>query len=143
MIRLNTNIQLDNGAIATHYVLGIVTISTQKVDLTLDGFVSAELADTAMNKLKLERRQKELINQFRALAEKEEHTKKEIDIMNTTQNQINELATQINSSKEYNNYVVDCEFTTIPYKDNVTESYILEEILKLDKFKDATEYSVK
>lgn len=143
MIRLNTNIQLDNGAIATHYVLGIVTISTQKVDLTLDGFVSAELADIAMNKLKLERRQKELINQFRALAEKEEHTKKEIDIMNTTQNQINELATQINSSKEYNNYVVDCEFTTIPYKDNVTESYILEEILKLDKFKDATEYSVK
>lgn len=143
MIRLNTNIQLDNGAIATHYVLGIVTISTQKIDLTLDGFVSAELADTAMNKLKLERRQKELINQFRALAEKEEHTEEEINIMNTTQNQINELATQINSSKEYNNYVVDCEFTTIPYKDNVTESYILEEILKLDKFKDATEYNVK
>ena len=114
MIRLNTNIQLDNGAIATHYVLGIVTISTQKIDLTLDGFVSAELADIAMNKLKLERRQKELINQFRALAEKEEHTEKEIDTMNTTQNQINELATQINSSKEYNNYVVDCEFTTIP-----------------------------
>ena len=39
MIRLNTNIQLDNGAVAKHYVLGIVTVSTQKIDLTLDGFV--------------------------------------------------------------------------------------------------------
>ena len=141
MIRLNTNIQLDNGAVATHYVLGIVTVSTQKIDLTLDGFVSTELADVAMNKLKLERQQKELINQFRALAEKEEQTSEEIETMNNLQDRINEIANQINSSKEYSNYVVDCEFITIPYIENITEEYILEEILKTDKFKDATQYS--
>lgn len=141
MIRLNTNIQLDNGAVAKHYVLGIVTVSTQKIDLTLDGFVSTELADVAMNKLKLERQQKELINQFRALAEKEEQTSEEIETMNNLQDRINEIANQINSSKEYSNYVVDCEFITIPYIENVTEEYILEEILKTDKFKDATQYS--
>lgn len=141
MIRLNTNIQLDNGAVAKHYVLGIVTVSTQKIDLTLDGFVSTELADVAMNKLKLERQQKELINQFRALAEKEEQTSEEIETMNNLQDEINEIANQINSSKEYSNYVVDCEFITIPYIENITEEYILEEILKTDKFKDATQYS--
>lgn len=141
MIRLNTNIQLDNGAVAKHYVLGIVTVSTQKIDLTLDGFVSAELADVAMNKLKLERQQKELINQFRELAEKEEQTNEEIETMNNLQDEINEIANQINSSKEYSNYVVDCEFITIPYTENITEEYILEEILKTDKFKDATQYS--
>ena len=141
MIRLNTNIQLDNGAVAKHYVLGIVTVSTQKIDLTLDGFVSTELADVAMNKLKLERQQKELINQFRALAEKEEQTNEEIETMNSLQDEINEIANQINSSKEYSNYVVDCEFITIPYTENTTEEYILEEILKTDKFKDATQYS--
>lgn len=141
MIRLNTNIQLDNGAIATHYVLGIVTISTQKIDLTLDGFISTELANTAMNKLNLERQQKELINQFRKLAEKEEPTEKETETMNNLQDEINEIANQINSSKDYSNYVVDCEFITIPYIENITEEYILEEILKTDKFKDATQYS--
>ena len=141
MIRLNTNIQLDNGAVAKHYVLGIVTVSTQKIDLTLDGFVSTELADIAMNKLKLERQQKELINQFRALAEKEEQTSEEIETMNSLQDEINEIANQINSSKEYSNYVVDCEFITIPYTETITEEYILEEILKTDKFKDATQYS--
>lgn len=141
MIRLNTNIQLDNGAVAKHYVLGIVTVSTQKIDLTLDGFVSTELADIAMNKLKLERQQKDLINQFRALAEKEEQTSEEIETMNNLQDRINEIANQINSSKEYSNYVVDCEFITIPYIENITEEYILEEILKTDKFKDATQYS--
>lgn len=141
MIRLNTNIQLDNGAIAKHYVLGIVTVSTQKIDLTLDGFVSTELADVAMNKLKLERQQKDLINQFRVLAEKEEQTNEEIETMNNLQDEINEIANQINSSKEYSNYVVDCEFITIPYIENITEEYILEEILKTDKFKDATQYS--
>jgi nucleotide-binding universal stress UspA family protein len=141
MIRLNTNIQLDNGAVAKHYVLGIVTVSTQKIDLTLDGFVSTKLEDVAMNKLKLERQQKELINQFRALAEKEEQTNEEIETMNNLQDEINEIANQINSSKEYSNYVVDCEFITIPYIENITEEYILEEILKTDKFKDATQYS--
>ena len=141
MIRLNTNIQLDNGAVAKHYILGIVTVSTQKIDLTLDGFVSTELADIAMNKLKLERQQKELINQFRALAEKEEQTSEEIETMNNLQDEINEIANQINSSKEYSNYVVDCEFITIPYTETITEEYILEEILKTDKFKDATQYS--
>lgn len=143
MIRLNTNIQLDNGAVAKHYVLGIVTVSTQKIDLTLDGFVSTELADVAMNKLKLERQQKELINQFREIAEKEEQTEKEQDTMSNLQNQINEIAAEINASKEYSNYVIDCEFASIPYTENITKSYILEEILKLDKFKDATEYNVK
>lgn len=141
MIRLNTNVQLDNGAVAKHYVLGIVTVSTQKIDLTLDGFVSTELADVAMNKLKLERQQKDLINQFRALAEKEEQTSEEIETMNNLQDEINEIANQINSSKEYSNYVVDCEFMTIPYTETITEEYILEEILKTDKFKDATQYS--
>lgn len=141
MIRLNTNVQLDNGAVATHYVLGIVTVANQKIDLTLDGFINAELANTAMRKMNLEKQQKELINQFREIAEKEEQTEKEQDTMSDLQSQINEIAAEINASKEYSNYVVDCEFASIPYTENITESYILEEILKLDKFKDATQYS--
>ena len=143
MIRLNTNVQLDNGAVATHYVLGIVTVANQKIDLTLDGFINAELANTAMRKMNLEKQQKDLINQFREIAEKEEQTEKEQDTMSNLQNQINEIATEINASKEYSNYVIDCEFASIPYTENITKSYILEEILKLDKFKDATEYNVK
>lgn len=143
MIRLNTNVQLDNGAVATHYVLGIVTVANQKIDLTLDGFINAELANTAMRKMNLEKQQKDLINQFREIAEKEEQTEKEQDTMSNLQNQINEIAAEINASKEYSNYVIDCEFASIPYTENITKSYILEEILKLDKFKDATEYNVK
>lgn len=141
MIRLNTNVQLDNGAVATHYVLGIVTVANQKIDLTLDGFINAELANTAMRKMNLEKQQKDLINQFREIAEKEEQTEKEQDTMSNLQNQINEIAAEINASKEYSNYVIDCEFASIPYTENITKSYILEEILKLDKFKDATQYS--
>lgn len=143
MIRLNTNVQLDNGAVATHYVLGIVTVANQKIDLTLDGFINAELANTAMRKMNLEKQQKDLINQFREIAEKEEQTEKEQNTMSDLQNQINEIAAEINASKEYSNYVIDCEFASIPYTENITKSYILEEILKLDKFKDATEYNVK
>lgn len=143
MIRLNTNVQLDNGAVATHYVLGIVTVANQKIDLTLDGFINAELANTAMRKMNLEKQQKDSINQFREIAEKEEQTEKEQDTMSNLQNQINEIAAEINASKEYSNYVIDCEFASIPYTENITKSYILEEILKLDKFKDATEYNVK
>lgn len=140
MLRLNTKIQLDNGAIAEHYILAIVSVTTKKIELTLDGFINSDIADKALRKHLLKAEQRALITKFDEMMKIENPTEEEQKEINELQDKVNQLYTEIDEAAEYSELVIDCEHTSIPYSDSITEDYIFEEIVKLDKFKGAEKY---
>lgn len=135
MIKFRADVELDNGAKATEFIVSNLTISTNVITATVEGFVNDEKLNEALKKSLLQKEQDALIKEFEAMQEnfKEMSEEKRLKLIEL-QDKINDLYFQIINLKDYKDFVVFNKQYHIEYVDKITEEYIVNEILKQSEF---------
>lgn len=135
MIKFRADVELDNGAKATEFIVSNLTISTSVITATVEGFVNDEKLNEALKKSLLQKEQDALIKEFEAMQEnfKEMSEEKRLKLIEL-QDKINDLYFQIINLKDYKDFVVFNKQYHIEYVDKITEEYIVNEILKQSEF---------
>ena len=135
MIKFKADVELDNGAKATEFIVSNLTISTSVITATVEGFVNDEKLNEALKKSLLQKEQDALIKEFEVLQEnfKEMSEEKRLKLIEL-QDKINDLYFQIINLKDYKDFVVFNKQYYIEYVDKITEEYIVNEILKQSEF---------
>ena len=135
MIKFRADVELDNGAKATEFIVSNLTISTNVITATVEGFVNDEKLNEALKKSLLQKEQDALIKEFEATQEnfKEMSEEKRLKLIEL-QDKINDLYFQIINLKDYKDFVVFNKQYHIEYVDKITEEYIVNEILKQSEF---------
>lgn len=135
MIKFKADVELDNGAKATEFIVSNLTISTSVITATVEGFVNDEKLNEALKKSLLQKEQDALIKEFEAMQEnfKEMSEEKRLKLIEL-QDKINDLYFQIINLKDYKDFVVFNKQYYIEYVDKITEEYIVNEILKQSEF---------
>ena len=137
MIRFNSSLELDNGAIATHFIIGMVSINDKKIDIVIDAFSNKECADKALERYSLLNSQQEKISEFNSILEgKTEISEENRTKLNTLQQEINDLSDQISSTLEYSSMVIFAKDIKLDYDEKLSEDFIKEQIKDSDIFKD-------
>lgn len=135
MIKFKADVELDNGAKATEFIVSNLTISTSVITATVEGFVNDEKLNEALKKSLLQKEQDALIKEFEAMQEnfKEMSEEKRLKLIEL-QDKINDLYFQIINLKDYKDFVIFNKQYHIEYVDKITEEYIVNEILKQSEF---------
>lgn len=135
MIKFKADVELDNGAKATEFIVSNLTISTDVITVTVEGFVDKEKLAEALKKSFLQKEQDILIKEFEALQEnpKEMNEEKRLKLIEL-QDKINDLYFQIINLKDYRDFVIFSKQYHIEYVDKITKEYIINEILKQPEF---------
>lgn len=135
MIKFRADVELDNGAKATEFIVSNLTISTNVITATVEGFVNDEKLNEALKKSLLQKEQDALIKEFEAMQEnfKEMSEEKRLKLIEL-QDKINDLYFQIINLKDYKDFVIFNKQYHIEYIDKITEEYIVNEILKQSEF---------
>lgn len=135
MIKFKADVELDNGAKATEFIVSNLTISTNVITATVEGFVNDEKLNEALKKSLLQKEQDALIKEFEAMQEnfKEMSEEKRLKLIEL-QDKINDLYFQIINLKDYKDFVIFNKQYHIEYIDKITEEYIVNEILKQSEF---------
>lgn len=135
MIKFRADVELDNGAKATEFIVSNLIISTNVITATVEGFVNDEKLNEALKKSLLQKEQDALIKEFEAMQEnfKEMSEEKRLKLIEL-QDKINDLYFQIINLKDYKDFVVFNKQYHIEYVDKITEEYIVNEILKQSEF---------
>lgn len=135
MIKFRADVELDNGAKATEFIVSNLTISTNVITATVEGFVNDEKLNEALKKSLLQKEQDALIKEFEVLQEnfKEMSEEKRLKLIEL-QDKINDLYFQIINLKDYKDFVIFNKQYHIEYVDKITEEYIVNEILKQSEF---------
>ena len=135
MIKFKADVELDNGAKATEFIVSNLTISTNVITATVEGFVNDEKLNEALKKSLLQKEQDALIKEFEAMQEnfKEMSEEKRLKLIEL-QDKINDLYFQIINLKDYKDFVIFNKQYHIEYVDKITEEYIVNEILKQSEF---------
>lgn len=135
MIKFKADVELDNGAKATEFIVSNLTISTDVITVTVEGFVNDEKLNEALKKSFLQKEQDILIKEFEALQEnpKEMNEEKRLKLIEL-QDKINDLYFQIINLKDYRDFVIFSKQYHIEYVDKITKEYIINEILKQPEF---------
>lgn len=135
MIRFDRELDLKNGVIATHFIVGMISVDKDKIEVSIDGFVSKSHADSALERMSLQSKQNILLEEFYKLSEEPEMDETKRNKLDLLQKEINDLGDKIETTVQYDSMVVCNKLYKLPYSSNLTEEYILNEILKLDDFK--------
>lgn len=135
MIKFRADVELDNGAKATEFIVSNLTISTNVITATVEGFVNDEKLNEALKKSLLQKEQDALIKEFEVMQEnfKEMSEEKRLKLIEL-QDKINDLYFQIINLKDYKDFVIFNKQYHIEYVDKITEEYIVNEILKQSEF---------
>ena len=135
MIKFRADVELDNGAKATEFIVSNLTISTNVITATVEGFVNDEKLNEALKKSLLQKEQDALIKEFEVMQEnfKEMSEEKRLKLIEL-QDKINDLYFQIINLKDYKDFVIFNKQYHIEYIDKITEEYIVNEILKQSEF---------
>ena len=140
MIRFNSEITLDNGAIAKHFIVGMLSIIDKEVSIVIDAFASKDLADKALKKYELFEQQEEKVKQFQELQLKEdEETELSIetlDKLNKLQSEVNAIADEIAIIIDYSDIVIDTKTIVFELTDDLSEEVLKTKIKESDIFKD-------
>lgn len=140
MIRFNSEIALDNGAIAKHFIVGMLSIINKEVSLVIDAFASKDLADKALKKYELFEQQEAKIKEFQELQPKEdEETELSIEILdklNKLQSEVNAIADEIETITDYSDIVIDTKTIVFELTDDLSEEVLKTKIKESDIFKD-------
>ena len=135
MIKFRADVELDNGAKATEFIVSNLTISTNVITATVEGFVNDEKLNEALKKSLLQKEQDALIKEFEVMQEnfKEMSEEKRLKLIEL-QDKINDLYFQIINLKDYKDFVIFNKQYHIEYIDKITEEYIVNVILKQSEF---------
>lgn len=139
MIRFNSEIALDNGAIAKHFIVGMLSIIDKEVSIVIDAFASKDLADKALKKYELFEQQEEKVKQFQELQLKEneetELSTETLDKLNKLQSEINAIADEIAIIIDYSDIVIDTKTIVFELTDDLSEEVLKTKIKESDIFK--------
>ena len=120
MIKFRADVELDNGAKATEFIVSNLTISTNVITATVEGFVNDEKLNEALKKSLLQKEQDALIKEFEAMQEnfKEMSEEKRLKLIEL-QDKINDLYFQIINLKDYKDFVIFNKQYHIEYKNTL------------------------
>lgn len=126
---IKKKIKLNNGAEINYLVINnVVVMSNQQIQLEIHGFKSEEIYNEAIKKVNKIKEQEELIAKFNDLISQENYSEDEsIELSN----QINSIANEIASLKDYEDYILKRFIVTIDYIENYTTSELEKKVLKL------------
>ena len=126
---IKKKIKLNNGAEINYLVINnVVVMSNQQIQLEIHGFKSEEIYNEAIKKVNKIKEQEELIAKFNDLISQENYSEDESVKLS---NQINSIANEIASLKNYEDYILKRFIVTIDYIENYTTSELEKKVLKL------------
>lgn len=126
---IKKKIKLNNGAEINYLVINnVVVMSNQQIQLEIHGFKSEEIYNEAIKKINKIKEQEELIAKFNDLISQENYSEDESVKLS---NQINSIANEIASLKNYEDYILKRFNVTIDYIENYTTSELEKKVLKL------------
>ena len=130
---IKKKIKLNNGAEINYLVINnVVVMSNQQIQLEIHGFKSEEIYNEAIKKVNKIKEQEELIAKFNDLISQENYSEDEsIELSN----QINSIANEIASLKNYEDYILKRFNVTIDYIENYSMSDLEKTVLKLKDLK--------
>lgn len=138
MIELNANTVLDNGAEVKYYVITEIIVSLSNIHVRLAGFTNKKYFDKSVSKTRLINTQQEKIDRFNILASDTNLTEEKRQEIVKLQEEINTLGDEIATLLDYTETAVVMKELDIPYTENITDEYIIEEIKKAEDLKDIT-----
>ena len=125
-MEISKNIKLGNGLEANYIFIYSINVEVNKnISIELHYFKDKSLYSKAIEKDSLRKEQDTLISKLTELQSKEVFDENEA---NNIHNKINELASKIDELREYSEYLILTRTIEIPYREDYTKEYILEEI---------------
>ena len=134
MLRINTEIILDNGIVINWLLLNLVSIRKSELELTFDTFTSKDLLIKSVERKIKIKENLELAEKFKEMVDNKTFTDK--DELNELQSKINKLSDEVDNLPDYNEVVISNFSVTIPYshKEKITKDFIIEQLKKYNYF---------
>ena len=135
MLRINTEIILDNGIVVNWLLLTLISIRKSEIELTFDTFTSKDLFIKSIKRKTKTKENLELVERFREMVDNKTFTDKEE--LNKLQEKINKLSDEVDNLPDYDEVVISNFSVTIPYshREKITKDFIVKKLKEKNLFK--------
>ena len=135
MISFKADVDLDNGAKATEFIISNLNISTNEIIAIVEGFVNEDKKKESFKKSDLIKEQAKVAQEFQELSQNSEEMTEEKRLrLVELQNIVNTMYEEITKLLDHNEFVVFKKSYHIPYVEKITSEYLIEEIMKQKEF---------
>ena len=135
MISFKADVDLDNGAKATEFIISNLNISTDEIIAIVEGFVNEDKQKESFKKSDLIKEQAKVAQEFQELSQNSEEMTEEKRLrLVELQDIVNTMYEEITKLLDHNEFVVFKKSYHIPYVEKITSEYLIEEIMKQKEF---------
>jgi hypothetical protein len=135
MISFKADVDLDNGAKATEFIISNLNISTNEIIAIVEGFVNEDKKKESFKKSDLIKEQAKVAQEFQELSQNSEEMTEEKRLrLVELQDIVNTMYEEITKLLDHNEFVVFKKSYHIPYVEKITSEYLIEEIMKQKEF---------
>ena len=135
MISFKADVDLDNGAKATEFIISNLNISTDEIIAIVEGFVNEDKKKESFKKSDLIKEQAKVAQEFQKLSQNSEEMTEEKRLrLVELQDIVNTMYEEITKLLDHNEFVVFKKSYHIPYVEKITSEYLIEEIMKQKEF---------
>ena len=135
MISFKADVDLDNGAKATEFIISNLNISTDEIIAIVEGFVNEDKKKESFKKSDLIKEQAKIAQEFQELSQNSEEMTEEKRLrLVELQDIVNTMYEEITKLLDHNEFVVFKKSYHIPYVEKITSEYLIEEIMKQKEF---------
>ena len=135
MISFKADVDLDNGAKATEFIISNLNISTDEIIAIVEGFVNEDKKKESFKKSDLIKEQAKVAQEFQELSQNSEEMTEEKRLrLVELQDTVNTMYEEITKLLDHNEFVVFKKSYHIPYVEKITSEYLIEEIMKQKEF---------
>lgn len=135
MISFKADVDLDNGAKATEFIISNLNISTDEIIAIVEGFVNEDKKKESFKKSDLIKEQAKVAQEFQELSQNSEEMTEEKRLrLVELQDIVNTMYEEITRLLDHNEFVVFKKSYHIPYVEKITSEYLIEEIMKQKEF---------
>ncbi len=134
MLKINTEIILDNGIVINWLLLTLVSIRKNEIELTFDTFSSKDLLDKVVERKRKTIENLTLSEEFKDLMSDLDSNKDRLDEL---QDRINKLSDEVENLPEYESVVISSFSVTIPYSHSeiINKDFIIKQLKEYKFFK--------
>lgn len=135
MISFKADVDLDNGAKATEFIISNLNISTDEIIAIVEGFVNEDKKKESFKKSDMIKEQAKVAQEFQELSQNSEEMTEEKRLrLVELQDIVNTMYEEITKLLDHNEFVVFKKSYHIPYTEKITSEYLVEEIMKQKEF---------
>ena len=135
MISFKADVDLDNGAKATEFIISNLNISTDEIIAIVEGFVNEDKKKESFKKSDMIKEQAKVAQEFQELSQNSEEMTEEKRLrLVELQDIVNTMYEEITKLLDHNEFVVFKKSYHIPYVEKITSEYLIEEIMKQKEF---------